>query len=192
MSASTSPSTATVAAVKAEWKKAKAAKTPVAEAAPAVAQTPVAEATAQVVAGADAVEHTTKSWKDAATAQFGDVTEQLHAWRQTLADAFAASFEPEASFTRKACAYVVSLCASFGTGYLVGLAMNAVLVTAAVSTSLFLTILVWVLGLLIALYLGSKVGEAVYNGIVHSVIEDTVAGAWHSVTGWFTTEKVAA
>ena len=156
---------------------------------PAVAQTPVAEATAQVVAGAATVEHTTKSWKDTAAEQFGDVTGQPHVWRQALADALAASFEPEASFTRKACAYVVSLCASFGTGYLVGLAMNAVLMTAAVSTSLFLTILVWVLGLLIALYLGSRVGAAVYNGVVHSVIEDTVAGAWHSVTSWFSTEK---
>lgn len=149
---------------------------------PVAAQTPVAEASAELAMAKP-------SWKDTAAAQLGDAGDQLRAWRQAMFDALEASADPEASFTRKACAYILSLCASFGAGYLVGMAMNALLMTAAVSASLFLTIMVWIIGLLIAMYLGSKIGAAVYNGVIHSVIEDTATGAWHSVRSWFTTEK---
>lgn len=179
MSASTattvkSDNAATLAAVKSEWKKAKAA----------VTKTPIADGVSEVVTDAPV---------EAPVATFTDkATDQVRAWREAVMASLDTLSNPEASFTRKACAYVVSLCASFGTGYLVGMAMNTLLMTAAVSASLFLTIMVWVIGLLVAVYLGSRIGSAVYDGIAHRVIEDTAIGAYHSVRGWFTTEKVVA
>lgn len=94
-----------------------------------------------------------------------------------------------ASWTRRVIGWALGVAAALGTGYLVGMAANVLLATAFVSTSMFFTVVVWVLSVLIAVYLGSKVGSAVSNGIVHKTMENVATGAWNSVSGWFTSAK---
>lgn len=163
-SAINSDNAAVLAQVKAEF------------AAKRAAVTPVEEACAEVIGTSPELE-----------AAEADVA----AWRAVMHDAIN-SLTPGAGWARTCVAWVVSMTAALGTGYLVGLAMSALLITATVSASTFLTAMVWVIGMLIAMWGGSKVAALLFSGVIDGVIEAPFVSAYKSVAGWFTTAKPRA
>lgn len=86
-------------------------------------------------------------------------------------------------------ARVIGYISAFATGYAVGMVMQLLL---AATTSMFLTVCIWVVGLVLAMYLGSKVGSAVTTFIDVGGPARVVEGAGRWVKGLFSSKPALA
>lgn len=96
------------------------------------------------------------------------------------------------SWKRYVCALIVSMAASFATGYIGGLVINSVLTMSFVATSAFMSWAVLIIGVLIAIAAGVVVGRKAFNYIAsehidlhYNVAKGAVVGAGRWVAGLF-------
>lgn len=110
------------------------------------------------------------------------VRDYLHSMVDSLYDDDAT---PAVSWKRSALGFVVGVVMVMGTGYATGYICTALAVGAVLLTgSMFVFYLIWILGILLAMYLGGKVSMFGYTKIV----DKSVDRAWAKVTGWFKSE----
>lgn len=108
--------------------------------------------------------------------------EQMHAM---LDQALDSSGEP-VGWKRTLTAWVVGLSSAFGVGYLVGLAIAYMVVGASVlGAGTFLCTVIYILGVLVAMFLGNKVAVFTYMSIMDKTIDTACSGAYNKVRGWF-------
>lgn len=106
------------------------------------------------------------------------VRDYLHSMVDSLYD----DATPAVSWKRSALGLVVGVVMAMGTGYATGYICTALAVGAVLLTgSMFVFYLIWILGMLLAMYLGGKVSMFGYTKIV----DKSVDRAWNKVTGWF-------
>jgi hypothetical protein len=94
--------------------------------------------------------------------------------------------EDQIGWKRELVAWVLSLSASFGIGYGVGTLLNYMIVGMTVlSSSVFLSMVVYFLGIMLAIHLGRKATMFVYLGVVERSFETSIAAGYNKVRGWF-------
>lgn len=91
---------------------------------------------------------------------------------------------PVPSWKRVVITYVAAMCAGYGLGTLFIL-VDALLLSSLMATSVFLYWAVWAVGLLLTLYAGFKLGNAIGNYIMSGQIDRDIAVAKNKVSGWF-------
>lgn len=78
---------------------------------------------------------------------------------------------------------------AFGTGYVIGYALNALLMGLAIlAWPSFLLMVIAVLGLVLAAYVGGKFGTAAFNWLATKRADKQVTDARAKVLGWFKAE----
>ena len=140
---------------------------------------------------------------------FVEVTEtaapQPDPWRAAVHKMIDEAFDSEATdqhigWKRVLIAFIASIATSGLTGYLVGTVIGYALVGAILlSGSLFITLAIYLIGILMAMHFGRIVGKATYDFIalgdidnVYASAKDKVSDAFNTARGWFVTEPVAA
>ena len=100
----------------------------------------------------------------------------------------------EASWKRWAIAVVASLATSAAVGYLGGyLAVYLTFAAALMTGSMFITYVVYALGVLLTMYAGYRASMFTYIKVIDRSVDDLCAKAYDRVTGLFTFgTKVAA
>ena len=101
----------------------------------------------------------------------------------------------EATWKRWACAMVAGIAASFATSYVGGYLVAALTLSMAMLTgSMFLTWLIYVIGILIVMYVSYRSSMFVYMGVIDRSVDETCMRSWKWATGLFATEteKVTA
>lgn len=94
---------------------------------------------------------------------------------------------------RRALALVAGLVTSVATTYAVAAVVEYAVVGALVLTnSAFISLLILMLGLILAMYIASKSSLFVYANIVNKNIDKVYSTADATVRGWFTTTKGVA
>lgn len=107
------------------------------------------------------------------------VRDYLHSMVDEMCDA------PEISWKRQVAGLIVGIAMSMGAGYAIGYAAVALAVGAALLTgSMFVFYMIWILGILLAMYVGAKVSVFGYT----KVVDKSIDRAWAKVTGWFKSE----
>lgn len=97
------------------------------------------------------------------------------------------------STKRKVVAWFVSMLACFGVGYLVGSIMEMLILAAVAYTgSVLLMVLIYVIGIMFAIYSGVKLGNAVYRYITDGVIDAHWNKVKTGVANFFTPKLQAA
>ena len=87
---------------------------------------------------------------------------------------------------RRAIAALAGLATSMGAGYAMGMLTQYAIVGAMLLTnSAFLAVLIFLAGLFVAMYIGSKSSMFVYANIVNKNIDKVFASANTTVRGWF-------
>jgi len=131
------------------------------------------------------------------------VDQKADAWA-TLKEALAAVQEQYGvlSWKRYVCSMLVSCAASFATGYIGGIVINAVLSMTFIATSAFLSWAVLIIGVLLSIAAGVFVGKRAFNYIAsehidlhYAVAKGAVVGAGRWIGSLFTgssSEPVAA
>lgn len=92
-------------------------------------------------------------------------------------------------------AFVASCVGALAAGYLIGMFLNALMVGAYIFTgSMFLVYMIYIMGLLIAMYVGSKVGKFISDAVMDDALgkkmEAIASSTKNKVTGWFSKSKV--
>ena len=88
---------------------------------------------------------------------------------------------------RRTVAAVAGLATSLGVGYIVAAITEYAIVAALMLTgSAFMALLILLLGLIMAMYIGSKSSIFVYTNIVNKNIDRAYSAADATVRGWFT------
>ncbi len=87
------------------------------------------------------------------------------------------------SWKRYVCAMLVSCAASFATGYIGGIVINAVLSMTFIATSAFLSWAVLIIGVLLSIAAGIFVGKRAFNYIASEHIDLHIAVAKGAVVG---------
>ena len=84
---------------------------------------------------------------------------------------------------RRSIAFVAGLVTSFASGYMIGVLTEYAIVGALTLTgSAFMALLILLLGLIMAMYIGSKSSMFVYVNVMNKSVDR----AFGSVRGWFT------
>ena len=90
------------------------------------------------------------------------------------------------SWKRKLAAVLGSAVLAFGAGYIVGELLTYMIVGVYVMTgSALLAYLLMMLGLLLAMYAGMKIGQAVGNYVLSGQIDRDIVRVKDTVRGWF-------
>lgn len=106
---------------------------------------------------------------------------------------FNAMMDSLPSWQRIACAWVASLVTSVGIGYLGGYITSYLMLGAALLTgSVFITLLVYVLGMLLTIYAGYKAGLFVHLEVITEKVDARIESAKSYVSGLFSSQKVCA
>lgn len=106
---------------------------------------------------------------------------------------FNAMMDSLPSWKRIACAWIASAVASFGIGYLGGYITSYLMLGAALLTgSVFITLLVYVLGMLLTIYAGYKAGLFIHLEVITESIDARFDSAKSFVTGLFSSKVVTA
>jgi hypothetical protein len=99
----------------------------------------------------------------------------------------------EASWKRWGIAVVASLLASVAIGQVGGVVLGYLMVGAIVLTgSAFITTLIYVLGILLAMYAGYRASMFIYINVIDKTVDAKCSAAWGWATSLFNSKKVCA
>lgn len=113
--------------------------------------------------------------------------EQLHKMLDDVLDGSCVSWK------RIAIAFVASIATSVVVGYGAGYLLAYLIVGAALLTgSAFLCSVLYVLGLILAMYVGYRTSSFVYMKIIDKSVDRVAASAWNKVTGLFSSAPQGA
>lgn len=91
-----------------------------------------------------------------------------------------------ATWKRTLTAWTLGLLASFGTGYGIGVLLEMLIIGAATLTnSLFVVVVLYILGICLSMYLGSKVAKFVYLSVMNKRIDACYFDSKNWVTEMF-------
>lgn len=95
---------------------------------------------------------------------------------------------------RSTVAFCASVVGAFLTGHALGVVLNALMVGAYMFTgSMFLVWIIYIVGLLAIMYLGSKVGKLVHDAVMDDAVgkkmEAIASSAKDKITSWFSKSK---
>ena len=101
---------------------------------------------------------------------------------------------PTHGWKRTLMAWLLSLAVATGIGWLMGYVITAAVVGAALlSSSVFVSSIIMVLGIIASMYIGYKTSPLVYAAVIDRTIERAAVGAWRKTKSFFTPgSKVAA
>lgn len=94
---------------------------------------------------------------------------------------------PEHGWMRTIAAWAITMAASIGLGWLVGYVTTYAIVGAALlSSSVFISLMILLIGLIGSMYIGYKTSPIIFKAIIDGAVEKAAVSAWRKTRGFFT------
>lgn len=104
---------------------------------------------------------------------------------------FESLFEGMPSWKRVLCATAISMLASVAVGYPAGYLVACLIIGAVMlGAPIFIAQVLYVLGMILAMYAGYRVGAFTYIKVIDKTVDTMCATAWNKVTGLFSSSTL--